>query len=139
MNLMPMKVREVIRLLEKHGWVETRSRGSHRHFKHPNQASVITVPGSEGKELAPGTLNAITQEGRAKMSAIRYSIVIERTGTGYSAYSPDVSGCAAVGDTEEETRRNFQDALVEHFQVMREVGEPIPEPHTSVDYVEVAA
>ena len=24
-------------------------------------------------------------------------------------------------------------------QVMREVGEPIPEPHTSVDYVEVAA
>ena len=49
------------------------------------------------------------------MSARRYSIVIERTGTGYSAYSPDVPGCAAVGDTEEETRRNFQDALIEHF------------------------
>jgi predicted RNase H-like HicB family nuclease len=73
------------------------------------------------------------------MNATRYSLVIERTGTGYSAYSPDVSGCVAVGDTEEETRRNFQEALVEHFQVMREVGEPIPEPHTSVDYVEVAA
>ena len=73
------------------------------------------------------------------MSARRYSVVIERTGTGYSAYSPDVTGCAAVGDTEEETRRNFQDALIEHFQVMREVGEPIPEPRTSVDYVEVAA
>ena len=73
------------------------------------------------------------------MSARRYSVVIERTGTGYSAYSPDVPGCAAVGDTEEGTRRNFQDALIEHFQVMREVGEPIPRPHTSVDYVEVAA
>lgn len=73
------------------------------------------------------------------MSARRYSVVIERTGTGYSAYSPDVPGCSAVGDTEEETRRNFQDALIEHFQVMREVGEPIPEPTTSVDYVEVAA
>jgi predicted RNase H-like HicB family nuclease len=73
------------------------------------------------------------------MSARRYSVVIERTGTGYSAYSPDVPGCAAVGDTEEETRRNFQDALTEHFQLMREVGEPIPEPRTSVDYVEVAA
>jgi predicted RNA binding protein YcfA (HicA-like mRNA interferase family) len=55
---MPLKVREVIRLLEKHGWVETRSRGSHRRFRHPNQISVITVPGNDGKEFAPGTLNA---------------------------------------------------------------------------------
>jgi predicted RNase H-like HicB family nuclease len=73
------------------------------------------------------------------MSAIRYPVVIEQTGTGYSAYSPDVSGCVAVGDTKEETRLNFQDAMVAHFQAMREVGEPIPEPRTSVDYVEVAA
>jgi predicted RNase H-like HicB family nuclease len=73
------------------------------------------------------------------MNARRYPVVIEQTETGYSAYSPDVSGCGAVGDTEEETRRNFQDALTEHFRAMRELGEPIPEPHTSVDYVEVAA
>lgn len=78
-----------------------------------------------------------TQEARPEMR--RYPVVIEPTGTGYSAYSPDVAGCAAVGDTEEEARQNFQDALVAHFQAMREVGEPIPEPHTSVDYVEVAA
>jgi predicted RNase H-like HicB family nuclease len=69
----------------------------------------------------------------------RYALVVEPTGTGFSAFSPDVPGCAAVGDTEEETRRNFQDALAAHFDAMREVGEPIPEPHTSVDYVEVAA
>lgn len=73
------------------------------------------------------------------MSVKRYPVVIEPTTTGYSAYSPDVPGCAAAGDTEEETRRNFQDALTVHFEAMREVGEPIPEPHTSVDYVEVAA
>jgi len=73
------------------------------------------------------------------MSGRRYPIIIEQTGTGYSAYSPDVSGCVAVGDTEEETRRSFRDALVVHFQAMREIGEPIPEPRTSVDYVEVAA
>ena len=73
------------------------------------------------------------------MIARRYPVVIEPTGTCFSAYSPDVSGCAAVGDSEEETRQNFQDALIAHFQAMREVGEPIPEPHTSVDYVEVAA
>ena len=73
------------------------------------------------------------------MIARRYPIVIEQTGTGYSAYSPDVLGCVAVGGSEEETRRNFQDALAAHFQAMREVGEPITEPHSSVDYVEVAA
>ena len=73
------------------------------------------------------------------MSVRRYSVIIEPTTTGYSAYSPDVEGCAAAGDTEEQTRRNFQDALTIHFEAMREIGEPIPEPHTSVDYVEVAA
>jgi predicted RNase H-like HicB family nuclease len=73
------------------------------------------------------------------MSLRRYVLVIEPTSTGYSAFSPDVPGCAAVGDTEEETRRNFQDALIAHFEAMREIGEPIPAPRASVDYVEVGA
>ena len=62
MNVMPMKVREVIRMLEQSRWVEMRSRDSHRQFKHPSQISVITVPGNDGKELAPGTLNAILKK-----------------------------------------------------------------------------
>jgi len=73
------------------------------------------------------------------MSSRRYPIIIEPTRTGYSAYSPDVSGCASVGDTVEETRRNFQDAMAGHFEATREIGEPIPEPNSSVDCVEVAA
>ncbi len=73
------------------------------------------------------------------MSEKRYPIVIERTTTGFSAYSPDVPGCAAVGDTEEETRRSFCEALAAHFELMREIGDPIPEPSSSVDYVEVGA
>jgi predicted RNase H-like HicB family nuclease len=73
------------------------------------------------------------------MSEKRYPVIIEPTSTGYSAYSPDVLGCAAVGDTREETLRNFQDALAAHFEVMREIGEPTPEPSASVDYVDVAA
>jgi predicted RNase H-like HicB family nuclease len=80
-----------------------------------------------------------TQKGRIEIMVRRYSVIIEQTTTGFSAYSPDVLGCVAVGDTEADTRRNLQEALTEHFLAMREVGEPIPEPHTSVDYVEVAA
>ena len=74
-----------------------------------------------------------------EMSLRRYPLVIEPTSTGYSAFSPDVPGCAAVGDSEEETRRNFQDALNAHFAAMREIGEPIPEPRALVDYVDVGA
>ena len=73
------------------------------------------------------------------MMGRRYPIVIERTSTGFSAYSPDVPGCAAVGDTEEETRESFREALSLHFEAMREIGEAIPVPSSSVDYVEVAA
>jgi predicted RNase H-like HicB family nuclease len=69
----------------------------------------------------------------------RYSVIIERTSTGYSAYSPDVDGCAAAGDSEEETRQNFREALKTHLKAMHEIGEPIPEPSFSVDYVEIAA
>jgi predicted RNase H-like HicB family nuclease len=73
------------------------------------------------------------------MNTRLYPVVIEKTGTGYSAYSPDVPGCAAVGDTEDEIRRNFQEALESHFEAMRMVGQPIPEPSSAVGYVEVAA
>lgn len=69
----------------------------------------------------------------------RYSIVIEKTGTGYSAYSPDIDGCAAVGNSQEETRQNFREALEAHFEAMRDLGESIPEPNSSVDYIEIAA
>jgi hypothetical protein len=37
-----------------------------RQFKHPGQAFVITVPGNESKELAPGTLNAILNKAGLK-------------------------------------------------------------------------
>ena len=59
---MPMRVREVIQMLERNGWKEMRSKGSHRHFKHASRPYVVTVPGNDGKELAPGTLNAILKK-----------------------------------------------------------------------------
>ncbi len=63
---MPMKVREIIRLLEHNGWREVRTKGSHKHFRHPNKPLLVTVPGNEGKELAPGTLNAILKKAGLK-------------------------------------------------------------------------
>jgi len=63
---MPMTVRELVRRLEAHGWVLIRTKGSHRHFKHPEKTSVITVPGNQGKELSIGTLKAILKKAGLK-------------------------------------------------------------------------
>ena len=63
---MPMKVREVIQLPERNGCKEMRCKGSHRHFKHPNRASLVTGSGNDGKELAPGTLNATLKKAGLK-------------------------------------------------------------------------
>ncbi|MFQ5811183.1 MAG: type II toxin-antitoxin system HicA family toxin [Armatimonadota bacterium] len=54
-----MKVRQVIRLLERDGWALRRTRGSHRQYYHAAKPGCITVPGKPGDELAAGTLNSI--------------------------------------------------------------------------------
>jgi predicted RNase H-like HicB family nuclease len=69
----------------------------------------------------------------------RYLIVIEKTGTGYSAYSPDLDGCVATGKTREEVEREMQEAITFHLKGMARKGQAIPEPHTYSTYVEVHA
>ena len=67
----------------------------------------------------------------------RFLVVIERANGNYSAYSPDLPGCVATGATREETERNMQAAIEMHIQGMKEDGLPIPEPHSSAEYVTV--
>ena len=68
---------------------------------------------------------------------MRYAVVIERGKRNYGAHVPDVPGCVAVGDTVQEALANIREALEFHFEGMREDGEPIPDPASLVDYVEV--
>ena len=68
----------------------------------------------------------------------KYAIVIEKAEQNFSAYVPDVPGCIATGETVEETRQLLMDALASHLELLREAGEPVPQPSTLADYVEVA-
>jgi len=70
---------------------------------------------------------------------MRYLVVIEKTQTGYSAYSPDVLGCISTGATLEEVNQNMQEALEFHIEGLIEEGLEIPDPSTYSAYVEVAA
>jgi predicted RNase H-like HicB family nuclease len=69
----------------------------------------------------------------------KYLIVVEKTATGYSAYSPDLDGCVATGATREEVEREMRDAIGFHLEGMAQTGEPIPEPHAYSTYVEIPA
>jgi predicted RNase H-like HicB family nuclease len=70
---------------------------------------------------------------------VRYAVVIEKTGTGYGAYVPDLPGCVSTGRTTEETERNIREAIEFHLDGMREDGVPLPEPTTVATYVETPA
>ena len=70
---------------------------------------------------------------------MKYLVVIEKTQTGYSAYSPDVLGCVSTGATLEEVNKNMQEAIEFHINGLIEEGLEIPKPSTYSAYVEVAA
>jgi len=72
-------------------------------------------------------------------AAMRYAIVMEDAGSNFAAYVPDLPGCVATGDTVEEVGRLIREAIALHLDGMAEDGLPIPEPSTTVEYVEVAA
>jgi predicted RNA binding protein YcfA (HicA-like mRNA interferase family) len=61
-----MKVKEVVRLLEKEGWFLSRTKGSHRQFKHTIKPGTVTVSGKESVEIPPGTLNSILKQAGLK-------------------------------------------------------------------------
>ncbi len=61
-----MKVRDVIKLIEADGWSLTRTRGSHRQFKHPFKKGRVTVAGKPGLDLHPKTLKSILKQADLK-------------------------------------------------------------------------
>jgi len=70
---------------------------------------------------------------------MKYTVVIEPTRTGFSAYIPDLPGCIAAGATRDETLELLREGAEMHIEAMREDGETIPEPGAAVDVIEVAA
>lgn len=68
---------------------------------------------------------------------MKYAVVYEQGPTSWGAYVPDLPGCVAVGETQAEVQRLIREAIEFHLEGMREAGEVIPEPTSSVDLVEV--
>jgi predicted RNase H-like HicB family nuclease len=59
--------------------------------------------------------------------------------TNYGAWSPDVLGCVATGNTIEECVEEMRSALAAHLELMSEHGEQLPEPSGPGVYIELTA
>ena len=70
---------------------------------------------------------------------MRYMVVLEEGETSWGAYVPDLPGCVAVGESEDEVKRLIQEAIEFHLEDLTESGAQIPPPTSKGDYVEVLA
>lgn len=70
---------------------------------------------------------------------MRYAVVIEKGPMSFGAYVPDLPGCVAAGETREEVVKLIQEAIEFHIEGLKEDGQPIPPPSSSVEFIDVAA
>ncbi|MBV6624434.1 MAG: type II toxin-antitoxin system HicA family toxin [Rivularia sp. (in: Bacteria)] len=60
-NIPVLKPQEVVRILEKLGFVEVRQKGSHKQFRHQDGRGT-TVPFHKGRDISPRLLRQIASD-----------------------------------------------------------------------------
>ena len=70
---------------------------------------------------------------------MKYAVIVEEGETSFGAHVPDLPGCVAVGDTKAEVLELIQEAIEFHIEGLRADGQTVPEPASSIEYVEVSA
>lgn len=72
--------------------------------------------------------------------AERYIILLEGgSPSNYSAWSPDLPGCVAAGQTADECEREMRRTMAFHLEGLIEDGEALPEPSGPGVYIERTA
>ncbi|MDJ0927509.1 MAG: type II toxin-antitoxin system HicB family antitoxin [Gammaproteobacteria bacterium] len=70
---------------------------------------------------------------------MKYLVVLEKSQTGYGAYVPDLPGCISVGATRDEVLSLIREAIELHIEGLREDGDPVPQPSSISEWVDVHA
>jgi predicted RNase H-like HicB family nuclease len=70
---------------------------------------------------------------------MRYAVIVEEGETSFGAYVPDLPGCVAVAETRDEVLQLIEEAIEFHIDGLRQDNQPIPEPSSSIEYVDVRA
>jgi predicted RNA binding protein YcfA (HicA-like mRNA interferase family) len=61
-----MKIRDAIKRIESDGWKLTRTRGSHRQYRHPVKPGAVTIAGHPSLDLDPKTERSILKQAGLK-------------------------------------------------------------------------
>lgn len=65
----------------------------------------------------------------------QYLVIYERGEHAWGAYSPDLPGCVAAGQSRAEVELLMSGAVEQHLDVMREQGLPAPKPSSFPGFV----
>lgn len=68
---------------------------------------------------------------------MQYLVVVEQGPKSFGAYVPDLPGCVAVGESREEVTNLIHEAIEFHIEGLRADGQPVPQPSSSSELVEV--
>lgn len=63
---MPIKVKELLKILREDGWYLVRQKGSHRQFHHPTKKGTVIIAGKASVELPPATLQSVLKQAQLK-------------------------------------------------------------------------
>ena len=58
---------------------------------------------------------------------MKKTVILEKTGKGYSAYLPTLPGCISTGRTIDDIKTNIREAVEFHLEGMQKEKYPIPE------------
>jgi len=63
-----MKVRELVRLIEKDGWFLVRQKGSHMQFHHHQKKGTVTIAGKPSADVHPFIQNSVLKQADVKIT-----------------------------------------------------------------------
>jgi predicted RNase H-like HicB family nuclease len=132
-----MRIRDVIRLIERDGWLFGRDAGQSPAVQAPEQAGTCYDRREAIRRSGIGHIEQRSQASRAQGGAVmRYVVVIEKADKNYSAYVPDLPGCVATGRTVEAVEAEIRTAVRFHIDGLRADGLPIPQPTSIAEYID---
>lgn len=117
---MPLKVRDVIRLLEKHDWRHVRTTADHRIYRNPD-GRVTVVSGKLGDNVRPGMARgpeANWYKGTGTMTR-KYSLSIEGELGSYSAQVPELPAILVIGQSLDELTAQAREAIRLYWESVR--------------------
>jgi predicted RNA binding protein YcfA (HicA-like mRNA interferase family)/predicted RNase H-like HicB family nuclease len=130
---MPRKVRQLIRILEKAGFIHRGGKGSHRNFTHPQTHATITISGQLGDDAKHSKRKKSEMQSDVQKIADRYEHIVYWSDEDrcYIGRCPELFLGGVHGDDVDAVFRELRQVAEENVILHQEQGS-LPEPRHTV-------